>query len=68
MRRINVIKGIDSEPHKTAYVYVKYHHKFIPGTRECHIKFAYLFKAHGYSINKLIIILLLPAVGLELRI
>ena len=29
------LKGIDSEPHKTAYVYVKYHHKFIPGTREC---------------------------------
>ena len=29
------IKGMDSEPHKTPYVYVKYHHKFIPGTREC---------------------------------
>ena len=29
------LKGIDSEPHKTVYVYVKYHHKFIPGTREC---------------------------------
>ena len=28
-------KGMDSEPHKTPYVYVKYHHKFIPGTREC---------------------------------
>ena len=26
---------MDSEPHKTPYVYVKYHHKFIPGTREC---------------------------------
>ena len=30
-----IIKGMDSEPHKTVYVYVKYHHKFIPGTREC---------------------------------
>ena len=30
-----VFKGMDSEPHKTPYVYVKYHHKFIPGTREC---------------------------------
>ena len=30
-----LIKGMDSEPHKTPYVYVKYHHKFIPGTREC---------------------------------
>ena len=29
------LKGMDSEPHKTPYVYVKYHHKFIPGTREC---------------------------------
>ena len=29
------LKGIDSEPQKTPYVYVKYHHKFIPGTREC---------------------------------
>ena len=28
-------KGMDSEPHKTPYVYVKYHHKFISGTREC---------------------------------
>ena len=27
-------KGMDSEPHKTPYVYVKYHHKFIPGKRE----------------------------------
>ena len=26
---------MDSELHKTPYVYVKYHHKFIPGTREC---------------------------------
>ena len=26
---------MDSEPHKTPYVYVKYHHEFIPGTREC---------------------------------
>ena len=31
----DIIKGMDSEPHKTPYVYVKYHHKFIPGTREC---------------------------------
>ena len=30
-----LFKGMDSEPHKTPYVYVKYHHKFIPGTREC---------------------------------
>ena len=30
-----IIKGMDSEPRKTPYVYVKYHHKFIPGTREC---------------------------------
>ena len=29
------IKGIDSELHKTPYVYVKYHHKIIPGTGEC---------------------------------
>ena len=29
------LKGMDSELHKTPYVYVKYHHKFIPGTREC---------------------------------
>ena len=29
-----LLKGMDSEPHKTPYVYVKYHHKFIPGTRE----------------------------------
>ena len=29
------VKGMDSEPHMTPYVYVKYHHKFIPGTREC---------------------------------
>ena len=29
------VKGMDSEPHKTPYVYVKYHHKFIPGKREC---------------------------------
>ena len=28
-------KGMDSELHKTPYVFVKYHHKFIPGTREC---------------------------------
>ena len=31
----DTFKGMDSEPHKTPYVYVKYHHKFIPGTREC---------------------------------
>ena len=31
----SILKGMDSEPHKTPYVYVKYHHKFIPGTREC---------------------------------
>ena len=31
----STLKGMDSEPHKTPYVYVKYHHKFIPGTREC---------------------------------
>ena len=30
-----LIKGMDSEPHKTPYVYVKYLHKFISGTREC---------------------------------
>ena len=29
------VKGMDSESHKTPYVYVKYHYKFIPGTREC---------------------------------
>ena len=29
-----LLKGMDSEPHKTPYVYVKYHHKFITGTRE----------------------------------
>ena len=34
-RLIALFKGMDSEPHKTPYVYVKYHHKFIPGTREC---------------------------------
>ena len=28
-------KGMDSEPHKMPYVFVKNHHKFIPGTREC---------------------------------
>ena len=28
-------KRMDSEPHKTPYIYVKYHHTFIPGTREC---------------------------------
>ena len=31
----DLFKGMDSEPHKMPYVYVKYHHKFIPGTREC---------------------------------
>ena len=30
-----LLKGMDSEQHKTPYVYVKYHHKFIPSTREC---------------------------------
>ena len=35
MTRNCIVKGMDSEPHKTLYVYVKYHHKFIPGTREC---------------------------------
>ena len=35
LKHVNSFKGMDSEPHKTPYVYVKYHHKFVPGTREC---------------------------------